>query len=92
MRNDIQLTENFDLLIEAGDFVVDQSDNQHIKLLIELHKGNIKQYPLTGVGVERLLNGSIDGAIRAEIQRQLEADGYRAKSIEYSDNQLIVKV
>jgi hypothetical protein len=51
----------------------------------------LKQYPLTGVGKERLLNGVVDGAMRAEIQKQLEADGYRAKTIAFANNQLIIR-
>jgi hypothetical protein len=89
--NDILLGPDYELLIENGDFVIAQSDVQNIQLLIDLHKGNLKQYPLTGVGKERLLNGIVDGAMRAEIQKQLEADGYRAKTIAFANNQLIIR-
>lgn len=90
MKKDILLGDDYNLLIKNGDFVIGGSDVQHIQLLIDFHKSNLKQYPLTGVGKERFLNGTIDGALRAEIQRQLEADGYRTKSITFKENQLTI--
>jgi hypothetical protein len=84
-RKDIVLDNEGDLVIRDGDFVVDASDIQHVALIVRLRKGNIKQWPLMGVGEERLINGPIDGLIRREIQLQLQADGYRPRTIEFSE-------
>ncbi len=70
------ILENADLVIRDGDFVIDESDLQNIELLIRLSQGNIKQYPLLGYGEERLLNGSLDGAARRDIQLVLQSDNY----------------
>lgn len=75
------LLEDDDLMIRDGDFVVDESDLQNIYLTIRLHKGNIKQFPTHGFGDERLLNGTVDGKTRREIQLQLQSDGYRLKKL-----------
>ncbi len=88
--NDILLGPNYELLMANGDFVIDNSDAQNIRLLIDFHKGNLKQYPLTGVGKERLINGILDGSLRREIQQQLEADGYRLKNVRIVEQNIIL--
>lgn len=88
-RKDILLKDD-DLWIRNGDFVVDESDLQHIYLIIRLHKGNIKQYPLIGVGEERLINGVVDGVLRAEIEKQLLSDGYKPRELSVSDDGTMV--
>lgn len=80
MAKDILLKDD-DLWIRNGDFVVDESDLQNIYLIVRLHKGNTKQFPRIGFGDERLLNGTVDGKTRREIQLQLESDGYRLKRL-----------
>lgn len=69
------LHDNDDLLIQDGDFVVGESTLQHQSLLIRLKKGELRQYPKTGVGVDDFLLDDAAGDIYLEIQRQLEADG-----------------
>lgn len=69
------LHDNDDLLIADGDFVVGESTQQHQSLLIRLKKGELRQYPKTGVGVDDFLLDDNAGDIYLEIQRQLEADG-----------------
>lgn len=84
---DILLKDN-DLWIRNGDFVIDQSKYQDATLILRLHKGNIKQFPLVGVGEERLINGNIDGKMRREIQLQLEADGIQLKELTVKQEQI----
>lgn len=90
-RKDI-LLQNDDLQIRGGDFVVGESDLQHVYLIIRLAKGNIKQFPLIGVGEERFLNGTIDGNLRRELQLQLESDGYRPRKLGVNGTQIEVEL
>lgn len=92
MRIDIGLSETGDLMIRDGDFVIGHADAQHVGLIVRLHKGNLKQEPLTGVGEKRLINGSMNGGMRREVQLQLEADGYRLKEITGSGDTLQILV
>jgi hypothetical protein len=74
--NDITL-EDKDLKISNGDFVIEQSDPQHIELIIDSHIGSWKQYPLCGVGIENFTKSSGQSlALKRTISVQLEADGY----------------
>ena len=63
-----------DLLIVAGDFVVDESTTQHQKDIIVCEKGWNKFFPLAGVGIYTYLNDSetaigLKQAIRYELAR-----------------------
>lgn len=84
------LLKTDDLGILDGDFVVGESDYQNAALLIRLHPGNLKQSPLTGVGEKRLINGTLDGGLRRDVQLQLEGDGYRLKTLTVAEGKIFV--
>lgn len=75
MPQDYLHDDDFDLKIENGDFVVGESTQQHQQLLLLLEKGELRQYPKTGVGLKTFLNDDNIGDLNQEIQKQFEADG-----------------
>lgn len=91
MASDILLKDD-DLWIRNGDFVTGEADLQNIYLIISLFKGSLKQYPLTGVGDKRLVNGQLDGRMRREIQLQLQANGYRLRRIQSRGSEIAIEV
>lgn len=82
MPTDYLLDENDDLLIADGDFVKGESTKQHQSLLVRLKKGELRQFPKTGVGIEDFLQDENPGDAHVEIQRQLEADGMVVRDIQ----------
>lgn len=71
-----------DLVIQNGDFLVDESDNQHIEHILKADRGQFRQWPLVGVGVTRLRNSSVDRVALSQLIRlQLTGDNYLVKSI-----------
>jgi hypothetical protein len=74
---DIALNNDFTLKIANGDFVIEESDNQHVALLAGTSAGEWKQSPVTGMGLNRFLKGDSDDLIRMKhiINIQLKADG-----------------
>jgi hypothetical protein len=75
-RKDIKLVEN-DLVFAYGDFVVYESDQQHIEDTINSFPSWWKQYPDEGVGVRAWLGAPTDTqALAKKIRLQLENDGY----------------
>lgn len=79
---DILLGIDFDLLIEGGDFVVGESTRQHQQLLLVVEKGELREFPLRGVGANTWLNedsGALN--INAEIKREFEADGMKVLQV-----------
>ena len=81
MPQDYLLDNDYDLRIENGDFVVGESTNQHQDLLMILEKGELRQFPATGVGIKRFLNDDNMGDLYGEIIKQFEADGMKVKSL-----------
>lgn len=81
MVKDIIL-EDFDLVIENGDFKVADSDMQHIELICITDLGHWKEYPLLGVGIEKYISssGQMD-ALKRSINIQLASDGYKVSQI-----------
>ncbi len=79
---DILLDENKNLRIENGDFVIGESEQQEIELLLTSFKGSWKESPEVGIGIKHLLK-SRDAlpSIKREINIQLAADGFKVKDI-----------
>ena len=87
MVKDIILTEENDLMFENGDFVVNDSDQQHVLLILNTNQGSWKQFPFLAVGIRRYLNSSGQSQVlRRSIQVQLEADGYNVKDVIVQNN------
>lgn len=75
---DIILNDVDDLDISTGDFVVSESDQQHLALIVNLFEGSIKEFPLQGVGI--LQYSGSDGQaqkLQRAIKTKVEADGYQ---------------
>lgn len=75
MPQDILLAENFDLLIKDGDLVIGESTRQHQKLLLLANKGEIREFPQRGVGIERWIDDDFSVSLHSAIKREFEADG-----------------
>ena len=68
-------------LIAQG-LVVDESD--HVALIVASNKGDFKDYPVLGVGERYLKSVGRAAEMRADVQTQLELDGYKA-DVQVSD-------
>jgi len=84
--------KHFDLRIENGDFVIGDSNLQHVAHIVEAEQGQIRQFPLVGVGVIKMLNGTISGAEKRTIRLQLESDGYELKEIIFREGLLKIRI
>ncbi len=83
---DIILDENNDLTFENGDLQIGDSESQHIKQLALLNKGDLKEYPLTGLGIRKYLKKTTlsHRQIIRDYKVELGADGFT--NIEVSFN------
>jgi hypothetical protein len=77
---DILHTPDGDLAFRNGDFIVGDSDAQHVQDITFAMPGDFRQSPLVGVGIMNYLNGPVDASgfinLRKTIRLQLQADGY----------------
>jgi hypothetical protein len=85
-NQDILLDDN-DLLIANGDWVIDESTEQHIELLLNSEKGNWLQYPFFGVGISRYINsrGGLNNrvALQKSIRENAKDDGLTLKLLSF---------
>lgn len=79
-----------DLVIENGDFLVAESDGQHIEHILRADRGQFRQSPLVGVGLQKQDNASPNRQkLKQEIKLQLRADGFTVKKLELSDGDVL---
>lgn len=87
---DILLDADFELLIERGDFVVGESKEQHIALILDSMPGAWKQSPLLGVGIRKNLSMPYNRQplLRGTIIKHLEYDDIKVDKIELTENKV----
>lgn len=67
--------DDFDLKITNGDFVIDRADEQHAFIIINSTKGEIRQYPELGVGINLYQGSNLsDQEIISIIETELKKD------------------
>ena len=82
---DLVLDENYDLVIENGDFKISDSQSQSVELLLLSKPGEWKQHPEAGCDIVKAKNGVIDRFLDREIRLQLEADGFRIEKMKLTE-------
>lgn len=89
---DLLLDEDFDLLVKDGDFVVGDSKQQDIELILVHNKGAFFNTPTVGVGVLAAGNRRITNVddIMREARLQLSADGLKNLSITLDKSKYII--
>ena len=82
---DIMLDSNYDLLIQNGDWDVDDCNEVDADLIINTSRGNWKQWPLVGFGLSNYLESEVDKTVVDEINSgikvQLQADGFTVNGV-----------
>lgn len=80
LNYDIALSNN-DLLIQDGDFIIAQSDEQHIADTINAFAGWWKENPSDGVGLLQYVKSSgKEQEIARSVKLQLQSDGYQVSN------------
>jgi len=76
--------ENNDFFIDPvkGDFLITDSDTQHVQDIINSFANWWKEFPTIGVGIKKYL-GATGGVqvVKRAIKIQLKSDGYRTDKI-----------
>ena len=83
MVKDIDLETDLDLKIIDVDFVISDSDQNHVINILKAYVGGYKQFPLIGVGIDYYLaSAGTQQVIKRNITVQMESDGYKVNKIE----------
>jgi hypothetical protein len=80
-----------DLVIESGDFVIGESTLQHQRLLLLIEKGELREFPTRGVGLQSWLNDERAGDLNGQIKREYEIDGMDVSVIQTVNNKLQIE-
>lgn len=91
MPTDYSYGEDFDLVIEAGDFKKGESTQQHQQDLLISEKGEFRISPLIGVGIYSTINDDGFGENLQEVVRQFEADGMIIERMRVINQELDIK-
>lgn len=82
---DFLLNDPGDIDFSGGDLKIGVSDLQHQEHIIVAQKGEIKQKPDAGVGIENYINSNeIDGMVR-ELRSEFEKDGMNVNEISFDE-------
>ena len=82
---DILLDKTGDLDIQNGDIVIGYSDNQHQEHILLANKGDYKQFPELGVGINKMLNDDDFLPFLIEAKKNFEYDGPKIISLIYEN-------
>lgn len=83
---DLLLDENCDLSFKNGDFDIGFSDYQHQEHIIMATKGEFKEFPELGVGLNRMLSDDDYTPFLIDAKKNLEYDGMKINNIKFEQN------
>lgn len=82
---DLLLTEDYDLQIKNGDFLIGDSQEQSVELILISKQGEWKMNPATGCDIHSAKNGTIGRFLDRKIRVQLDADGFQLENLSLTD-------
>jgi len=89
---DIKLNVENDLLIENGDFVVENSFEQEVSIIISLNKGELKIDGALGCDLLQKQNSTITAnELIQRIKLNLRRDNKKVNKVLVENNQIIIK-
>jgi hypothetical protein len=89
--NGILLDETGDIMIRNGSMAIGNNDMQSIALIIESQKGEFKEYPTLGFGIDNYLK-SPDTTKRqfiCNLERELQSSGYKNAKVKCTGDNIL---
>ena len=83
---DILLDNTGDLETQDGDFVFGFSDSMHQEHILIATKGEYKEFPELGVGLNKMLSDDDYVSFLIDAKKNLEYDGMRINNIKFEEN------
>lgn len=84
---DILLSSDIDIMLSNGDFVIGDSTMQNQYLILSSQKGEWKENPFIGAGIEDMLNDEGSEAYwKRRIVEELKRDGMDVKEVKIINN------
>jgi hypothetical protein len=84
---DIGLSEDFELISKNGDFFIEDSDQNHIALILKSYLGAFKEFPLVGLGIDYYIASSGNKeVIKRNMTVQLNNDAFKVNEIKINND------
>lgn len=87
----IQLGADYDLMLNNGQLVVGEITPQNQALILIAHKGEYKNAPNMGVGLEGIINDHDKTACEREIAEAIRGDGQRIDKLKLTESGLTLE-
>lgn len=87
----ILLSSNGDLMIENGHLAIGNTLYQNQYIILKAQKGELKELPLWGVGIEDMTNDNDIPGWKKLVREELARDGMVVSHLEIKDSELILK-
>ena len=81
-------THNNQLRIENGHLVVADADPQTAETVVLANRGELRDAPLVGGELTRMLGGPISSLQLTNLKQQIKSQGIDIRSVEYADGKL----
>jgi len=94
-KTDFSMDNDYKLLIQNGDFVIQNQELQQANVIIKYSKGEVRQFPLVGVSIDSYVGSTQDKtALYNTITNQLKEDGLLldAVSAEITSNSITFEI
>jgi hypothetical protein len=85
---DILLDDDGDLLLDGEEPMVGDTTVQNQNLLLQFNKGDLKLYPLVGVGVHDFIEDDTTANLAREVRQQFRAEGLTINKIKINGSQI----
>jgi hypothetical protein len=93
MQDDILYDDDFDVIDEGEEWAEGESDQANAELLLLINKGELREFPFCGFGIEKRLKQVADRKIFVrDLKVELERDGYKNPTITATENLHDLKV
>ncbi|CAI9429696.1 DUF4313 domain-containing protein [Candidatus Ornithobacterium hominis] len=92
-RRDIQVDALGELIFRNGDFLIEESDMQHVEHIVIAQPGEYKQHPTLGFGVQNYLKTNTKPVrFKRDLRIQLNYDGYQSPNIDFEPDYKNLKI
>ena len=73
---------NGDLAVSSGEMVVGNTTYQNEYIILKSQRGEIKEYPLMGVGIDDIVNDHDEAGWKMKIKEHLAMDGISVSKVD----------
>ena len=90
-RTGIQLTEECDLAISGDSIQVGDTLYQNQFMIMKAQKGEFKEFPRLGVGIEDITNDEDIAEWKKLIREEFAKDGLKVNKLELENNEILIE-